>query len=133
MIPLQFFVFMRKWWRGLGGLLLGMLIAFPLGTCSGAADMKDKMQAEARAQAAAQAQRNAAAIEAAAQQRVQDILANQSAAEERIDAIRSRPDEAANGPQLALACARLRQQGTAESKLPRACRPVAGPQAPAKR
>lgn len=133
MIPLSWFVFMRKWWRGLGGLVLGMLIAFPLGTCSGAADMKDRMQAKYEKAAAVQAQRNAAAIEAAAQQRVKDILANQSAAEERIDAIRSRPDEAANGPQLALACARLRQQGTADSKLPAACRSVGAGKAPAKR
>lgn len=118
MIPLQFFVFMRKWWRGLGGLLLGMLIAFPLGTCSGAADMKDKMQAEAKAQAAAQAQRNAAAIEAAAQQRVQDILANEAKSTERTNAIHAGPDGRTSIAECRLNRVRLRQAGIAESKLP---------------
>lgn len=119
MIPLSWFVFMRKWWKTGAGALIGALLAFPLGTCTGAADMKDKMQAQYAREAAAQAQRNAAAIEVAAQQRVKDILANEAKSQERLDAIHSGPDARTSGPECRLNRQRLLHAGIPEAKLPK--------------
>ena len=86
--------------------------------------------AAARAEAALR-NRDAAARDAAADQRTADAAANAALAEDLADAVSPLPDARPSDRRRALACARLRHQGTDTSALP-ACRgPEGGGKAPA--
>ncbi|WP_341020854.1 hypothetical protein [Brevundimonas diminuta] len=79
-----------------------------------------------RAVAAANAQVRAndtAARESAADQRLTDLKINNRLEKERTDAVASISDARPTAGRVALACHRLREQGTRDADLPAECRP----------
>jgi hypothetical protein len=123
----------RSWWKAGLGVVIGAALALPVGQCQGANAEKSR-QAARNAEAALQAEiRNTAAKEAAAAQRAADLARVTAAEKGRTDAIRAGADEAPSGPELRLACERLRAQGTAAARLPAVCRPHNPAQAPTDR
>lgn len=118
MIPLGFYVFLRKWWKVIPGFVAGVLLCLPLAYCKGSADTKARMEA---AQARADrlwAKRQAKAIDEAAEARVAQIIANMAKSQERSDAIHSAPAGAVSAAECRLNRERLRQAGVPVSKLP---------------
>jgi hypothetical protein len=133
MIPLAALALGRAWWKAGVGVVIGAALALPVGQCQGANAEKARQKTR-DAEAALQAEiRNAAAKEAAAAQRAVDLARVTAAEKGRTDAIRAGADEAPSGPELRLACERLRAQGTAAARLPAVCRPGGSGQAPVDR
>lgn len=113
---------LKAWWKPALGAVLGAALALPVGQCQGAHAERARQEAKA-AEAALQATiRNDAAKEAAALQRQADQATVSAAEKGRTDAIRAGNDEAPSGPELRLACQRLRAQHVAEHRLPEPCR-----------
>ena len=95
--------------------LLALIAAYACGDHNGA--KRERLKAEA--ERAAVLQRNTTAHQKAAEQRASDEALTRKDQEARDDAIKAGPDEAPSGPELRLACERLRkQQGT---RVPAAC------------
>jgi hypothetical protein len=119
----------RAWWKLVPGFVLGALIAFPLGQCSGDARATKRHEA---ANAAAQVQaltEDARAKETAAAERMNDA-ADVAAMKERLsDAVATLPDDVPSPRRVALGCQRLREAGTGDADLPSVCRPAGQAQA----
>jgi hypothetical protein len=86
--------------------------------------------AAARAEAAMR-RRDGAAREAAAEERAADAAANTALVKELSDAVSPLPDARPSDRRRALACARLRHQGTDTAALPACLGPEGRGQAPA--
>jgi hypothetical protein len=125
MIPLGFFVFARKWWKLGAGFLVGALVAFPLGQCSGAAGQKKHEQADRAVAIAGAMTANAKASDKAASERVTDALKAAELERKLTDAVAEVSDSAPTVSDVALGCARLREQGDDVSNVP-ACRGLGG-------
>ena len=113
----------RSNWKAVAGVLLGALLAFNVGSCMGHNKGVKAERSRWQAEAAKLKAKAAEASQKASDQRAQDTLTVTTKAEERTDAIRAGADEAPSGPELRLACSRLRQQGTPDARLPAVCRP----------
>jgi hypothetical protein len=83
-------------------------------------------RAKWEAASAAAAKRNAEAVAASDAQRSVDTNTVATSEKGRTDAIHAGPDAAPSGPELRLACQRLRAQRVSEARLPVACR-LGGP------
>ncbi len=93
-------------------------LCLPTGYCKGYEAARDKAEAE-RATANVTAITTArTADEAAAVQRVDDVLDIAKQEEELTDAVQSTPDEAPDAVRVALGCARLREAGTSTIHIP---------------
>lgn len=66
---------------------------------------------------------DASARDRAADQRLTDLKINNQLDKERTDAVSSIPDARPTAGRVALACQRLREQGTRDADLPAECRP----------
>lgn len=123
----------QKSWRFVVGAIAIFPLAFLLGQCSGANNAKAKYERDQAAATVAMQRRDAAAKEAGNLRRAADAETTSSQAKDRSDAISRATDSAPSGAELALACQRLRQQGTPADRLPVACRSGGPTQAPTKR
>jgi len=133
MIPLAVLGLARSWWKAGAGFVLGAVIAFPLGQCSGSQRAEEREQA-ARAVAITEALKtDSAAKEVAAGERLADAAAVADLKQELTDAVTEVADSAPTPSDVALGCARLRAQGTDVSDLPACGRPSGSAQAPAHR
>lgn len=125
-------------WRSLTPLgrmaaLFALLLAVAFLWIAVAAPSRERARAElaaARAEAVVR-DRNAAAREIAAERRAADDAANAALTKELSDAVSPLPDARPSDRRRALACARLRHQGTDTSALPACVGPEGGGQAPA--
>jgi uncharacterized protein HemX len=103
---------------GLAGLALALFIGWQVAVLVGAHRERGRQQAVEAVAMAKAVQRDSAAKEAAAAQRRTDDAAVASQTKELSDALASLPDRVPDGRRLALACARLRQQGVDVSGVP---------------
>jgi hypothetical protein len=125
-------------WRNLTPLgwiaaSLALILALALAWIALATTGRERDRAElaaARAEAAVR-DHDAAAREAAATARVADAAANAALTKDLADAVSPLPDQRPSDRRRALACARLRHQGTDTSALPACGGPEGGGQAPA--
>ena len=111
MNPLAILAFARANWKALVGLILGIILCWPVASCSGRADGRAEMRAalvQANIKALA-AQRQADTL--AAQQRITDTISVNRQEGALRDAIASTPDSAPDATRIALGCARLRASG----------------------
>lgn len=102
-----------------------VLMLLTLGWCVATAPSLERAKQD-RAIEAANAQARAtdtAARERAADQRLTDLKINNRLEKERTDAVSSIPDARPTAGRVALACHRLREQGTRDADLPAECRP----------
>lgn len=101
------------------------LLLFVLGWCAVTAPGRERAKQDAAAAAAnARAQAvDAKARDQAADERLTDLKANTQLEKELTDAVSSLPDARPSDRRVALACQRLRHQGTREADLPAVCRP----------
>lgn len=67
----------------------------------------------------------------ASAKRLEDLQVNQAMQESLTNAVKDLPDDVPSARRLALACQRLRNQGTRADKLPASCRPTTPTQATA--
>jgi len=119
----------RAWWKVLPGFVLGALIAFPLGQCSGDARATKRLEAANAASQVKALTEDAKAKETAAAERMNDA-ADVAAMKERLsDAVASLPDHVPSARRIALGCQRLREAGTRDADLPVQCRPAGQAQA----
>lgn len=102
-----------------------VLLLFVLGWCAATAPGRERARQDAVAEAAnAQARvTGAAARDWAANQRLTDLRSTTDWKRERTDAVSSIPDARPTAGRVALACHRLREQGTRDADLPPECRP----------
>lgn len=128
MIP-QAITIARAWWKALPGFVLGALIAFPLGQCSGdARATKRHEDANASAQVKALTE-DARAKETAAAERLNDAADLAEMKGRLTDAVSSAPDSAPGPRRSALNCQRLCEAGARSADLPAGCRPCGDAQA----
>lgn len=127
MIPLAILGLARSWWKAGIGVVIGCVLALPVGRCQGVDMEKARQKERDRAAAEMQAAKNDAAAQAAAAERANDTAAIASHEKGRNDAISSAPPGRAAPSSVALACERLRQQGTRPEALPAACRSGGAP------
>jgi hypothetical protein len=102
-----------------------VLLLFVMGWCAATAPGRERAKQD-RAVEAANAQARAtdtAARDRAADQRLTDLKINNRLEKERTDAVSSIPDARPTAGRVALACHRLREQGTRDADLPPECRP----------
>ena len=134
MNPLAILAFARANWKALVGVLLGIILCWPVASCSGRADGRAQMRAalvQANMKAIA-AQRQADTL--ASQQRITDTIAVSTREREMIDAVRQGPDSAPDDAARRLGCERLlNANGGNQAALPSACRASGRSQAPANR
>lgn len=117
---------LQAWWKAAAGLAVGLVLAYPLGQCSGAR-RQHRLEEAQKAVAVAEALKKDAAIkDLTAAQRVADAEATAAKKQELTDALADMADEVPSQRDVALACGRLRQQGVDVSDLP-ACGGPAGP------
>ena len=84
---------------------------------------RNRREDEARVAANARAaDRNTGAVGQAAEERVADTLNTAAQKQELSDAVAQLPDAVPSARRIALACERLRQQGTRDPNLPAVCR-----------
>ena len=121
MNPLAVLAFARANWKALAGLILGIILCWPVASCSGRADGRAQMRAalvQANIKALA-AQRQADTL--AANQRITDTIAVSTREREMIDAVRQGPDSAPDDAARRLGCERLRAANPTAPPVP-ACR-----------
>lgn len=128
---------MKEFLRGMtatsGALIVLLTLCLLLfGWCTydasrGRRDDDARVAANARA-----ADRNTGAVSQAADQRVADTLNTATHKQELSDAVAQLPDAVPSARRVALACERLRQQGTRDTDLPTVCRPEGAAKAGAK-
>ena len=121
MNPLAILAFARANWKALVGLILGIILCWPVASCSGRADGRAQMRAalvQANIKALA-AQRQAEDL--ASRERLADQRATASLERNLADAVANIPDAVPNARRLARACAQLRSQGLDTANLPQ-CR-----------
>jgi type II secretory pathway pseudopilin PulG len=127
---MPFLMLAGAWWKAGVGIVLGILIALPIGQFIGARHARQQEQA-ARAVAIADAlQRQAAITEKTYAQRLADAQRIAAARQELTDAVADLPDENPTPRDVLFACQQLRQQGTDVSNLPECQRTPGAPQAP---
>lgn len=121
MIP----AFVLKWWPALAGAAVVVAPSFLVGQCSGKNIARQQYEA-ARAVANVEVLKEDGDIKEvlAAQQKTDDALVNE-VKKELTDAVSDLPDTLPSARRVALACARLRAQGTDTATLP-ACGGFAG-------
>jgi hypothetical protein len=117
------------WTTALLALLLTAALVWIAVTAPGRERARTELAA-ARAEAGLRT-RDAAAREAAAEERAADAAADAALTKELSDAVSPLPDQRPSDRRRALACARLRHQGTDTSALPACGGPEGGGQAPA--
>jgi hypothetical protein len=102
-----------------------VLMLFVLGWCAVTAPGRERAKQDAAAVAAnARAQAvDAKARDQASDERLTDLKTNTQLNKELTDAVSSLPDARPSDRRVALACQRLRHQGTREADLPAVCRP----------
>ncbi|MGR6534297.1 hypothetical protein [Brevundimonas sp. RM1] len=102
-----------------------VLLLFILGWCAATAPGRERAKQERAAEAAnVKARgRGAASHDRAADQRLTDLKINNRLEKERNDVVSSIPDARPTAGRVALACHRLREQGTRDADLPPECRP----------
>lgn len=100
-----------------------VLLLFVMGWCAATAPSRERAKQDRAAEAAnAQARAtDAAARDRAADQRLTDLKINNRLEKERTDAVSSIPDARPTAGRVALACHRLREQGTRDADLPPEC------------
>lgn len=108
-------------------VIFGLILLFVLlATCShytGKEAMRDRIAAEERAQTLDDAIK---ASDKASGERLTDIQINIKREKELTDAVSSLPDAVPSPRRIALACGRLRHQGTPDADLPASCRSGGG-------
>ena len=116
--------------RSLAGLALGVVLAFPLGQCSGER-RQHKLEEAQRAVAIAEAlKRQNTATEKGAAQSLRDAQAVADAERKLTDAVADLPDETPSVRDVQLTCERLRNQGDDVSNIPACSGPRAADQTP---
>lgn len=102
-----------------------VLMLFVLGWCAVTGPGRERAKQDAAAAAAnARAQAvDAKARDQASDERLTDLKTNTQLNKELTDAVSSLPDARPSDRRVALACQRLRHQGTREADLPPVCRP----------
>lgn len=113
---------LKSWWKAGLGVAIGAALALPVGRCQGVDVEKARQREREKAAAELQAARNDAAAQAAAAERTIDAATVTAQEKGRNDAISAAPAGRAAPSSVALACQRLRQQGTRPEALPAACR-----------
>lgn len=109
-------------WYALAALV-GLLVLLAYCTTQARQDERAKAQRE-HAEAYARAlERETAAKENAARERVTDFQNNTTLAKERADATAAIPDTRPSDLRIARGCQRLREQGLRTADLPFSCRP----------
>lgn len=103
-----------------------VLLILSLGWCAVTAPGRERAKQDA---AAAAANSKALSVDAkardqAADERLTDLKTNTQLEKELTDAVSSLPDARPSDRRVALACQRLRHQGTREADLPPVCRPA---------
>lgn len=124
---------LQAWWKAGVGVIIGLILAYPLGQCSGAR-REHRLEEAQRAVAIAEALKKDEAIkELTAAQRTADAEAVATKKQELTNELAKMPDEAPTQRDVALACGRLRQQGTDVSDLSACSGPKGSAQTPAPR
>ena len=102
-----------------------VLLLFVMGWCAATAPGRERAKQDRAAEAANAKARatDTAARDRAADQRLTDLKINNRLEKERTDAVSSIPDARPTAGRVALACHRLREQGTRDADLPPECRP----------
>lgn len=102
-----------------------VLLLFVMGWCAATAPGRERAKQDRAAEAANAQTRatDAGARDRAADQRLTDLKINNRLEKERTDAVSSIPDVRPTAGRVALACHRLREQGTRDADLPPECRP----------
>nr|WP_313634733.1 hypothetical protein [Brevundimonas diminuta] len=121
---------MRDFLRAIGPaswavIAVCVLLLFVMGWCAATAPGRERAKQDRAAEAAnakARATDNAGR-DRAADQRLTDLKINNRLEKERTDAVSSIPDARPTAGRVALACHRLREQGTRDADLPAECRP----------
>jgi len=121
---------MREFLRAIGPaswavIALCVLLLFIMSWCAATAPGRERARQD-RAVEAANAKSRATDAEArdrAADQRLTDLKINRQLEKERTDAVSAIPDARPTAGRVALACHRLREQGTRDADLPPECRP----------
>lgn len=128
-MPVEIVAIARAWWKLVPGFVLGALIAFPLGQCSGDARATKRHEAANAASQVNALNEDAQAKETAAAERLNDA-ADVAAMKERLsDAVAALPDHVPSPRRIALGCQRLREAGTRDADLPVECRSAGQAQA----
>lgn len=123
MNPAVLIALARSWWKAVPGFIVGCVLAFPLGQCSGSQAQKKHEQAD-RAVAITEAVKlDANAKEKSAEERTRDAIAVTDMKDSLTDAIASLPDSVPSARRVALGCQRMLNAGTRVSELPVACGP----------
>ena len=127
---LPIIAFAKTWWKAIVGVIVVAPLIFFLGQCRGEKIGRLGMEAAiARANAETLKQTNRA-NEAAAKQRLTDMIAVNRQEQELINAIAATPDSAPDAVRIRLGCERLRRaDGARSAPLPAACGPGGGAQA----
>ena len=129
MNPLAILAFIKANWKAAVGLILGIILCWPVASCSGRADGRAQMRAalvQANIKALA-AQRQADTL--ASQQRITDTTAVNRQEGALRDAIRSTPDTQPDPVRIALGCSRLRASGQDTAHISACNRPSSRAQA----
>ncbi|HAD84485.1 MAG TPA: hypothetical protein DCG71_06530 [Brevundimonas sp.] len=121
---------MRDFLRAIGPaswavIALCVLLLFVMGWCAATAPGRERAKQDRAVEAANAKARSTdtAARDRAADQRLTDLKINNRLEKERTDAVSSIPDARPSAGRVALACHRLREQGTRDADLPAECRP----------
>jgi hypothetical protein len=106
-------------------IALCVLALFVMGWCAATAPSRERAKQDRVAEAANAKARTtgAASHDRAADDRLTDLKINNRLEKERTDAVSSIPDARPTAGRVALACHRLREQGTRDADLPPECRP----------
>jgi len=109
-------------WAAAAICLLLMIVLIWWSATAGGRERARQERAVQAANAQARAT-DAAARDRAADQRLTDLKINTRLEKERTDAVSAIPDARPTAGRVALACHRLREQGTRDADLPAECRP----------
>jgi hypothetical protein len=110
--------FVKTWWRAGVGIFIGAVLVFPVAQCAGVHKEKDRAEAEAVKQQNKQLQKTLENHEVASGERANDTATITAKKEDLEHAVQGLPDNVPSARRVALACARLRNQGADVSKLP---------------
>lgn len=106
------------WWRAALGFAVATALCLPLGYCEGKRAGKAKADAAAAVATVEVMKVDGNAKDVAAIERTKDDAAVVEQKEKLTDAVANLPDSLPSPRRVALACERLRQQGTDTSRLP---------------
>lgn len=123
-LPLAAVGIVRSWWKLGAGVILGAVLAFPLGQCSGARNQEAHEKADRAISITEALQQDTKAKEKGAAQALEDAATVADQTEKLANAVAALPDAVPSARRVRLMCEWMRNDPAADlSNLPVACRP----------